>query len=145
MVMEGAFTHDAFMPHGVCYLWNPGLIWLHVVSDTLIALAYMTIPVTLAYFVKKRKDLPFNWMFMCFGLFIVACGATHIMEVWTLWAPYYWPSGTVKAVTALGSVPTAGLLIRLIPTALQIPSQQDLKRANHALGSARKEMELKGE
>ena len=59
-----------------CYLWSPGVLWLHVVSDSLIALAYATIPVTLVYFVRNRSDLPFNWMFLCFGMFILACGAT---------------------------------------------------------------------
>lgn len=68
---------DHFMPHGFCYLWTPRLLWLHVVSDSLIALSYTTIPFTLVWFVRKRKDLPFDWMFLCFGLFIVACGATH--------------------------------------------------------------------
>jgi len=73
------------MPHGYCYLWNPSLVWLHVVSDALIALAYFSIPVTLIYFIYKRRDLPFHWMFVSFGMFILACGATHTMEVWTIW------------------------------------------------------------
>ena len=70
-----------YMPHGYCYLWNPGLVWLHVISDTLISLAYFTIPVTLVHFVRKRRDLPFSWMFVCFGVFIVACGATLDIDV----------------------------------------------------------------
>jgi hypothetical protein len=37
--LEELFSSD-FMPHGYCYLWKPGLVWLHVVSDALIALAY---------------------------------------------------------------------------------------------------------
>jgi PAS domain S-box-containing protein len=110
-----------FMPHGSCYLWNPGLIRLHVISDGLIALSYTSIPFTLAYFVRKRKDLPFSWMFLAFGLFIISCGATHYMEIWTLWTPAYWLSGAVKAVTAAASVTTAVLLVRLMPQALALP------------------------
>jgi hypothetical protein len=41
--------------------------------------------ITLLLFVQKRRDLPFNWMFVCFGVFIVACGMTHVMEIITLW------------------------------------------------------------
>jgi hypothetical protein len=59
-----------FMGHGYCYLWKPQIVWLHVASDTLIMLAYYSIPVTLVYFVRKRRDLPFNWMFLMFGAFI---------------------------------------------------------------------------
>jgi len=38
------FAPNDFMPHGYCCLWNPGLVWLHVISDALIALPYFTIP-----------------------------------------------------------------------------------------------------
>jgi PAS domain S-box-containing protein len=121
-------------------MWQPGLIWLHVISDGLTALAYTTIPFTLLQFVRRRKDLPFNWMFLCFGVFIVACGATHYMEIWTLWTPTYWLSGVVKAITAAASVPTAILLVRLLPKALAIPTpgqlveaHEDLRRAHEAL------------
>ena len=90
------FSSGDFMPHGYCYLWQPALIWLHVVSDTLIALAYFSIPLTLIYFIRKRRDVPFNWVFVCFGVFILTCGATHAMEVWTLWHATYWLSGRLK-------------------------------------------------
>src|SRR5438876_2575475 len=125
--LEKLFSSD-FMPHGYCYLWNPGLVWLHVVSDALIALAYFSIPATLIYFIRKRRDLPFNWMFICFGIFILACGATHAMEVWTLWHATYWLSGAVKLVTAIASVTTAILLVRLVPQALALPSPETLRR-----------------
>jgi len=128
-ILKRLFASDEFMPHGHCYLWKPALVWLHVVSDALIALSYTTIPVTLIYFVRRRRDLPFNWMFVCFGMFIVACGATHYMEIWTLWTPTYWLSGVVKAITAAASVPTAYLLVRLIPSALQIPRPSELQEA----------------
>ena len=126
-------SYDGFMPHGHCYLWDPGLMRLHAVSDFLIAAAYFTIPFTLIQFVRRRRDLPFNWMFVCFGVFIIACGLTHIMEIITLWKPYYWVSGIVKAVTAIASVPTAVLLIRLIPAAMKIPGPAVLRAANEAL------------
>jgi PAS domain S-box-containing protein len=116
-----------FMPHGYCYLWNTRLVGLHLVSDSLIALAYFSIPVTLIYFIRKRRDLPFNWMFVCFGVFILACGATHIMEVWNLWHADYWLSGLIKVVTALASVSTAILFVRLIPRALALPSPEALR------------------
>src|SRR3979409_2758535 len=90
------FSPTGFMPHGYCYLWRPALISLHVVSDSLIALAYLSIPITLAYFIRKRKDVPFNWMFVLFGVFILACGAMHLMEVWKLNNATYWQSCTVK-------------------------------------------------
>jgi signal transduction histidine kinase len=131
-----SFSATGFLPHGVCLLWNWHLILLQVVSDTLIVLSYMSIPVTLIYIAGKRKDLPFNWMFWCFGLFIVACGVTHAFEVGTLWYPAYWALGVTKAITAAASVTTAVLLVKLVPVALAIPSSHELILAKESAESA---------
>ena len=139
------FGSGNFMPHGYCYLWNPGVVWLHVIADTLIAMAYFTIPVTLMWFVRKRRDLPFSWIFVLFGIFIVACGATHVMEIWNLWHASYWLAGVLKAVTAAASVGTAILLVPLVPKALEFPSPAQWLDANAALQKEvheRRELEL---
>jgi len=130
-----------FMPHGMCYLWDPQIVWVNVVSDSLIALSYMTIPFTLVYFLRKRKDLPFRWMFGMFGLFIVGCGATHVMEVWTLWHGTYRLAGFVKVVTAGASVATAVLLVRLLPDALALPSISDRERLEESIRQQNRELE----
>ncbi len=139
------FGSGDFQPHGFCYLWNARLVWLHAISDLLIALAYLTIPVTLVWFIRKRRDLPFSWIFVCFGVFIVACGATHVLEVWNLWHANYWLAGVIKGITAAASIVTAILLIRLVPQALDLPSPQQWLFANAALQKEvqdRRELEL---
>jgi PAS domain S-box-containing protein len=132
-ILRHLFSSGDFMPHGFCYLWNPGLVWLHLISDTLIALSYLSIPITLFYFIRKRRDIPFHWMFVCFGAFNVACGATHLMEIWNIWHADYWLAGAVKAVTALASVPTAILLVQLVPKALAVRTPQGLEELNVTL------------
>jgi PAS domain S-box-containing protein len=132
-LLQKLFSTAGFLPHGHCYLWDPSIMWLNVISDGLIGLAYLTIPVTLIYIARKRKDLPFDWMFACFGVFILACGATHVLEIWTLWIPTYWLLGWTKAITAAASVATAILLARLIPQLLAIPSPTSLRKVNAAL------------
>ncbi len=127
------FSSGPFIPHGHCYLWKTDLVLLHIVSDALIALAYYSIPTTLFYFVRKRRDLPFDWIFLLFSAFIVACGSTHIIEIWTLWYPTYWVSGLVKAVTAVISLSTAVLLVFSVPQLLAIPSSSQLEQANQEL------------
>lgn len=121
------------MPHGYCYRWDPTVVRLHVIADTLIALAYYSIPITLAYFVRKRRDLPFSWMFIMFAGFIVACGTTHLMEIWNIWNGNYRLAGVIKAATALLSVSTAVLLVKLIPIALSLPSTAQLAKLNREL------------
>jgi two-component sensor histidine kinase len=130
---------SAFMPHGVCYLWESTLVWLHVSTDSLIALAYYVLPVLLVYVVRKRTDLPFNWMFCLFGAFIVACGTTHAVAVLNLWVPAYWLAGAVKAATATVSLLTAALLWPTIPKALALPSPAQLAALNRELEAEVKE------
>ena len=140
--IERLFSTYGFMPHGCCYSWNPAVIWLHVISDGFIAIAYYSIPVTLLYFVRKRKDLAFHWMFICFAIFIVSCGTTHLMEILNIWHPTYWLSGVIKAITAVASVVTAILLFRVVPKALALPSPEQLRKANEALQQEMRERAL---
>jgi PAS domain S-box-containing protein len=144
-VLKVLFTSGNFEPHGYCYLWIPGLVWLHVISDMLIGASYFAIPLILMAFIRKRRDLPFSWMFALFGVFIVACGSTHLMEVWNLWHGNYWLAGVVKAITAAASVPTAILLAHLMPKALEFPNYGQWIKANAALRTEiveRREVEL---
>jgi len=83
-----AMADGPYLPHGYCYLWNQPLLLTHLLSDTLIGLSYVAISLSLAFLVHRaRNDIPFSLVFVAFGLFIVACGLTHFMEVWTLWHP----------------------------------------------------------
>ena len=132
-ILSSIFSSVQFMPHGHCYFWTKNLIFLHVLSDSLIVLAYFSIPITLIYFIRKRTDMPFHWMFICFAVFILACGTTHIMEVWNVWHANYWLSGSIKALTALASLPTAVVLVKLVPQGLALPSPSQLTQANAAL------------
>jgi PAS domain S-box-containing protein len=131
--MDNIFSFSYFIPHGHCYLWKTNLVALHVISDGLIALAYFSIPTTLFYFVCKRPDVPFYWVFPLFSAFIISCGTTHLMEILTLWYPTYWLSGFLKAVTALVSCITAVELFLIMPLALALKSPAQLEQLNQNL------------
>lgn len=135
------FSSGQFLPHGHCYMWTPGVLWMNVVADILIAMAYFTIPFALLYIARRRRDLPFDWLVVCFGIFIVACGLTHVMDVWNVWHAHYWLEGVVKLLTAAASVPTAILLWRFLPGILMLPSQRQLRDANESLARANRELE----
>ncbi|WP_334861132.1 sensor histidine kinase [Nostoc sp.] len=134
-------TDSSFIPHGHCYLWKPSLVWLNIISDSLIALVYYSIPIALVYFVHKRKDFPFKWILLLFGAFIVSCGTTHLMDVWTLWHPTYWLSTFIKFITAIISLYTAIALLPIIPQAIALPSPAQLEAANSQLKLTLKELE----
>ena len=131
-----------FLPHVSCYLYNKQLVALHLGSDAAIWLAYLAISCTLVYLVwRTRREVPFSWMFLAFGTFIVACGFTHFMEIVVLWHPLYWLAGDVKLVTAVASVVTAIALPSLIPQVRTMivsahvseERRQQLEKANREL------------
>jgi signal transduction histidine kinase len=131
----------SFMPHGYCYLWQPGILGLHVVADSIITISYYSIPVGLAWFVSKRRDVPFGWIIWLFAIFIAGCGTTHLMEIWTVWRPDYWFAGVVKGVTAVASVGTAIALVPLIPKVIALPTPAQLEAKNAELAIALRELE----
>jgi PAS domain S-box-containing protein len=120
-------------PHGFCLLWQPELIWLHGVSDAVIGTSYFIIPLALAYFVRKHKDLAFGRIFWMFAAFILACGTTHFVEVLTLWYPAYGVQGLIKAVTAITSLVTAAMLWPLVMRALAFPTPAELRHVSDEL------------
>ena len=120
-------------PHGICLLWQPGLVWLHAVSDIATGLAYFAIPIGLASLVLKRRELLFGWMFWLFALFILACGTTHFMDVWVLWHPDYGVQGLVKAFTAIASILTATLLWGILPKLLSLPTPAQFRMVSDQL------------
>ena len=122
-----------FMPHGFCYRWDPRIVWLHVVSDGLIALSYYCIPIILIYFILKNRLLLFNRLFYMFGGFILACGTTHLLEIWNVWHGSYLLAGVIKAITAGVSVVTAAMLIPLVPKVISLPSRMYLDEVNRKL------------
>ncbi len=116
-IMRHLLSSD-FMPHGYCYLWDPRIVWLNVVSDGLITLSYYCIPIVLVCFARKNRDLPFSRIFLMFGTFVLACGTTHLLEVWNIWHANYLLAGVTKAVTAGVSVLTAATIMPLLPKAV---------------------------
>jgi PAS domain S-box-containing protein len=131
--LSNLLGRQGFLPHGYCFNWSPGVLWSMVASDALITLAYFSIPLTLASFVRRRPDITHRHIVLLFGAFIFACGVTHALDVWTLWQPDYALQAGTKAVTAAISVLTAFSLWRLIPKALAIPSVTQLHAVIHSL------------
>ena len=114
------------IPHGYCLSWSPVLLWLHVSSDILITLAYYSIPFTIIYFIRQRKDIQYPWLGLLFAGFIIACGTTHLLSAITIWIPLYWLDGLLKAFTAIISLVTAALMLWIVPQALSLPTAKQL-------------------
>jgi len=127
-----------FMPHGMCFLWQPSLIWLHFISDMISCLGYYFLAGAIIYFTRGRKDLPKKTVLLLVGAFSIFlfCGTTHLFAGITIWYPMYWIEGINKAINAGISVYVFYfLLMPLIPIALDAPSPAQLEQANAQLNA----------
>jgi P-type Cu+ transporter len=120
---------------------TPLLMMVMTVSNSVTAISYASIPVVLAVIVKKRKDIPFSWVFTLFSAFILACGATHLMHMVGLWAPVDQWQALADAICAMISVATAILLWPLLPQMLAIPSPEQLRGVNRELQREKQALE----
>jgi len=133
-----------FMPHGHCYLWSAEMVWTQVSANLLIGVAYAAIATTLAILVRKIRNIPFAWVYLAFGSFILSCGLTHFFDIITVWHPIYWADAGVRVLTATASVATAVLIVPQVPKAvtfaeaarLSIDRGQQLEAAHLALEKA---------
>jgi signal transduction histidine kinase len=119
------FTHlfdtTDFPARWQCGQWSEGHGWLHILSDIGIFGAYTAIPCVLAFFVLRRKDIPFPRIMWLFVAFIFACGFGHLVEAMIFWQPVYRFSGVVKLTTAVVSWGTVIALVQIVPQALHLP------------------------
>jgi PAS domain S-box-containing protein len=126
--MRWLTASDVCMPHRHCYLWQPATLWLNVGSDAVIAACYFAIPPAM-YVLIRRRELQTRYALVAamFAAFILLCGTTHVMEVWTVWNPIYRVSGMLKAVTAIISFATLLSVIWIIPRALLLKTPLQLE------------------
>lgn len=133
-----SFGVNDLVPHGYCLSWNPALLWTTVLSDATMVLGYGSYPIAVTYFVWKRKDLQYRWLYLAFfNGFILTCTATHLMSVVTVWNPQYWVAAYVNALSAVVSVATVFAIWWVIPRALTLPSPEELKVQRSAAEYAR--------
>lgn len=131
--MIDSFFRGDYMPHGHCYLWQPHILWTHVLSDAVIALSYFSIPFAILLFVKKRADIKYHSVLVLFSLFILLCGITHVFGMLTIWHGIYGWHGLFKALTAAISLITAIYIYRLLPDVLSLPSPAQFNTVKHML------------
>ncbi|MCE9546655.1 MAG: response regulator [Planctomycetia bacterium] len=127
------FDPSGYNPRWICGSWTNGEGWLHIVSDVAIFGAYTAIPCVLAYFILRKRDLPFPRILWLFVAFIFACGFGHLLEAVIFWHPIYRFAGVIKLTTAVVSWATVIALVQIVPQVLHFP------------GLARLNKELRGE
>jgi two-component sensor histidine kinase len=109
--------------------WPSGLLILHAVSDGIIALSLLTIPVALLYIQRRRGESSpgEKALVTLFALFIFGVGLVHLAALARLWVPDAGLEGLLKAVAALLALTTAIVIWKLAPQLLRLPSRDRLQ------------------
>ncbi len=125
-MLNNWFNIDAFMPHGHCFLWNPGLLWSMVLGNAIIALSYFSIPIALLVTMRRQQSRQIRWIFVMFSAFIFACGMTHVISIVTIWYPDYYLEAVVMVLTAVVSATTAIALWPIVGRARAYVTNQEI-------------------
>ncbi|WP_456313406.1 PAS domain-containing protein [Rhodovastum atsumiense] len=133
MIAQSLFDASSFTPHGFCLLWEPWLIWTQSIASAGVGAAYFSIPLALAHFAARRRDLVYRPVLWLFAAFILLCGTGHWLDLLTLWVPAYGLKAVMDAATAVVSGVTAVALWPLMRKALALPSPSQFQAANAAL------------
>jgi two-component sensor histidine kinase len=122
----------------LCGDWR--IVAVHVVSNTIIGLAYVSIPIVIVAYLRRRPEIEHRWVFWCFVAFILLCGLTHFAHVWTVWRPAFEIQAAIEIATALVSLATAIALWPLLPRFAKIPTPSEYQAVVVQLQEHRKNL-----
>jgi signal transduction histidine kinase len=128
-----ALSAGSYTPHGASMAWRLDLLWANALADAVLAVAYITLSLGLAFLIRRRNDFAFGWIFWCFAAFLMAGGLAHLISILTLWHPFYALEAIIKGVAAAASIATAAALWPLVSKVITIPSRAQLASANAEL------------
>ncbi|REK08959.1 MAG: PAS domain S-box protein [Planctomycetota bacterium] len=139
------FSAEGFPPRWQCGDWSSFHGWLYIVSDLGVWSAYTAIPAALAYFVWRKRAVPFRGVFLLFIAFIMACGLTHLLDAVMFWWPGYRLLGLVELITAVVSWATVVVLVPMVPRALALRTPEELEREIEARRKVESELQRANE
>lgn len=119
------FDASGFSPEGTG--WTAFHAGTELISDVFISAAYLVISCTLAYFLWRRKDVPFPYLFWLFGGLILLSGIVYLVDIILFYFPVYRFATIVKVITALTGGAVVIAMIFLIPKILSLASPQALR------------------
>ena len=122
------FDTSDFPPRWHCGRWSEFHGWLYIISDLSIWAAYFAIPIIIIKYISRRYDARFIRVYFLFASFILACGATHLLDAIMFWYPYYRVNALMRLATGIVSWMTVFSLIKLLPVAFTLKTPEELEK-----------------
>ncbi len=126
------------------------MIYLHAVSDGVIAFSLLLIAAALIFLYRRRGETNAgeSTLTTLFILFIAALGLAHLASLSGLWTPSAAVEAVLKSLAALFALTTAVVIWKLAPELLRLPSRDRLQaevaahlRTFEELKAARQQLE----
>ncbi|MGH8018620.1 MAG: hybrid sensor histidine kinase/response regulator [Opitutaceae bacterium] len=112
---------------------DPGAVWLHMLSSSVIAAAFVAITAILVWALRYRADASFRRTLMLFGGLIFCSGATFVIGVLNIWDAQQWTESVLKALAAAVALGAAITIYRVAPMIARSPGPADFARINRDL------------
>lgn len=141
-LIEWLLDASVFSPRGQCGTWEHWLAVSYQAGNWAIAVSYFVIGGILAGVWKfKRPILPMPDMVLAFGMFIFACGCTHILDAMSFYWPAYRFFTIVELLTATVSLYTALRLPSAVRHIFSLPTPEEYRVQTAELEQAVQERE----
>lgn len=87
----------------------------------------------------RKDDIPYPWLWMLFVTFIVACGMTHLVHVWSvvMGTDYLVLRAAIEVITGIASLATAIAFAFVLPQIKLLPSPRQQNEKLQMLVAAR--------
>lgn len=124
---KGLFDSDLWPPRWHCGYWTDFHGWLYIISDLAIWSAYFAIPIVIIKYIRTKTALRFQKIYFLFAVFILSCGLTHLFDAVTFWVPMYRLNALIRLITGIVSWLTIYHLIKILPTAFTLKTNDQLE------------------
>ena len=142
--MDHEISGNGFIPHGANFLWEPGLLWLHVLSDLGIALTAFGMGLALLYIRTKRRDQAKRNLYIIYAILSGLTGILALSDIWLMWHVDYLAFGLFRLFYAVVSIWCLMAVLLTVPRALTQPNTKQLSQANEALETLYRQSEESG-
>jgi PAS domain S-box-containing protein len=132
-IFGSLFSSNGYLPKGYCVDWNPFLISTQVFADFIIAVSFFSVAIALYCFMRRRPGFEHGRALLLFGVFCCLAGASHLLEVWTVWQPAFGAQTVTMLLTCVAGAICMVVFWWLIPKLRALPTVSELTAANAAL------------
>ena len=120
---------DGFPPRWRCgagWASEPAWGWMTIASDIVLGMVYLSVPVAVALYLLRRKDIEYRTVYLLFAAVFAVCGLNYLLDAVIFYEPVYRLLAVTKVITSGFAVAALVALVRIMPRLLQLQTPEKL-------------------